>query len=110
MSLATFAVTAALAFPLRRLKDPQWLFDFLIGLATIVATKPHGRPCWLGLLVAAIFVAGNPLKWPRKNMIAGAASILRDPGHRQLLTGQLVAHEFCVAPDRSRRQNLPGVS
>jgi len=76
MFLASFAVTTALAFPIQRLLQPQRLFYFLIGLATIVGTKPHGRPCWLGLLIAALFVVGSPLKWSRKNMMAGAFSIV----------------------------------
>lgn len=74
--LAVFAGTVALAFPLGALKNPRRLFWFLIGTALIVATKPAGKPLWIGLLLAAGLLAGNPLRWGRKNWIALASSVL----------------------------------
>jgi hypothetical protein len=73
--LFLFAWTVALAFPLGALRDRQRLFWFLIGTALIVATKPAGKPLWIGLLIAALLFAGNPLRWGRKNWIALAVSV-----------------------------------
>ena len=65
--LAAFVATVALAVPCGALKDQQRLFWFLIAAAAIVAFKPHGRPLWLGLMLVALVMAGNPLKWEKKN-------------------------------------------
>ena len=48
-------------------QGPKTVVSFIsIATAAIVACKPHGRPLWLGLMVVAIAMAGNPLKWERK--------------------------------------------
>ena len=52
------------------------LFRSLIGTALTVATKPAGKPLWIGLLLAAVLLAGNPLRWGRRNWGALAASVL----------------------------------
>ncbi len=74
--LAIFAATVALAFPLGALKDQQRLFWFLLGTALLVATKPAGKPLWIGLMISAVLFAGNPLRWMRRNWIALAISTL----------------------------------
>jgi hypothetical protein len=74
--LAVFAWTVALAFPLGALQDRRRLFWFLIGTALTVATKPAGKPLWIGLLLAAVFLSCSPLGWCRKNWIALGASVL----------------------------------
>ena len=74
--LGAFVTAAALAVPCGSLKDPRRLFWFLIATAVIVACKPHGRPLWLGLMVVAVAMAGNPLKWKKKSLAVVASSVL----------------------------------
>ena len=74
--LAAFVAAVALAVPCGSLKDPKRLFWFLIATAAIVACKPHGRPLWLGLMVVAIAMAGNPLKWEKKSFALVAFAVL----------------------------------
>ena len=74
--LAAFAWTVALVFPLGALRDQRRLMWFLLGTALTVATKPAGKPLWIGLLIAALFLAGNPLRWARKNWIVLGVSVL----------------------------------
>jgi hypothetical protein len=57
-------ITAALAFPREGLNGRRLLW-FLAGCALIVALKPHGRPLWLGLMLAAVVTAGFPWRWSR---------------------------------------------
>ena len=74
--LAAFVAAVAIALPCGSLKDPKRLFWFLIAAAAIVATKPHGRPLWLGLIIVAVTMAGNPLKWEKKSLAAVAIAVL----------------------------------
>ena len=74
--LAAFVAAVALAVPCDSLKDPRRLFWFLIAAAAVVAIKPHGRPIWLGLMVVCLAMAGNPLKWGKKNLAMVAFAIL----------------------------------
>ena len=74
--LATVVLAAALAFPVGALRDRQRLFWFLIATTAIVAVKPHGKPIWLGLMLAATLIAGAPWHWGKKNLIAAAASVV----------------------------------
>ena len=83
--LAAFVAAVAIAVPCGALKDQRRLFWFLVAEAAIVATKPHGKPLWIGLLLMALMMAGNPLKWERKNwaMVAIAAVIFFTAGSGQ---------------------------
>jgi hypothetical protein len=83
--LAAFVATVALALPCGALKDQRRLFWFLLAAAAIVATKPHGKPLWLGLMLVALVMAGNPLKWQKKNwaMVAFAIVIIFTAGSGQ---------------------------
>ena len=74
--LAAFVAAVAIAVPCGSLKDPRRLFWFLIAAAAIVASKPHGRPLWLGLMVVAVAMAGNPLKWEKKSLAVLAFAVL----------------------------------
>jgi hypothetical protein len=74
--LAAFVATVAIAVPCGALKDKRRLFWFLVAAAAIVATKPHGKPLWLGLLLVAIAMTGNPLKWGKKNLAVIALSVV----------------------------------
>lgn len=74
--LAAFVAAVAIALPCGVLKDPKRLFWFLVAAAAIVATKPHGRPLWFGLMVVAVVMAGNPLKWGWKNLAMVAFAVL----------------------------------
>jgi hypothetical protein len=83
--LAAFVATVALALPCGALKNQQRLFWFLLAAASIVAFKPHGKPLWLGLMLVAVAMAGNPLKWQKKNwaMVAFAVLIIFTAGSGQ---------------------------
>ena len=83
--LAAFVAAVAIAVPCGALKDQRRLFWFLVAEAAIVATKPHGKPLWIGLLLMALMMAGNPLKWERKNwaMVAIAVVIFFTAGSGQ---------------------------
>jgi hypothetical protein len=74
--LAAFVAAVALAVPCGSLKDKQRLFWFLVAGAAIVACKPHGRPLWLGLMIVAVAMAGNPLKWEKKSLAMIALAVL----------------------------------
>jgi hypothetical protein len=74
--LASIIFTIALAFPVRRLREPRRLFWFLMCAALIIAIKPHGRPIWLGLMIAAVLLAGFPWRWSKACWVALAASVL----------------------------------
>jgi hypothetical protein len=74
--LAAFVAAVAVAVPCGSLKDPKRLFWFLVANAAIVATKPHGRPLWLGLMLVGLLMAGNPLKWGWKNLVMVAFALL----------------------------------
>jgi hypothetical protein len=74
--LACIVLAAALAFPIGSLRRPQRLFWYLIAVTLIVAVKPHGKPIWMGLLLAAVLIAGPPWKWGWKNLAAAAASVV----------------------------------
>ncbi len=65
----------ALTLPVARLRDRKQLLWFLLSLIVLVSVKPHARPCWLGLMIAAVVLAGNPLRWGWKNHAAVACSI-----------------------------------
>jgi hypothetical protein len=69
-------LAVALAVPCGALKDKERLFWFLVAAAAIVACKPHGRPLWLGLVIVAVAMAGNPLKWEWKSLAAIAVAVL----------------------------------
>ena len=83
--LAAFVATVALALPCGALKNQQRLFWFLLAAASIVAVKPHGKPLWLGLMLVAVAMAGNPLKWQKKNwaMVAFAVLVIFTAGSGQ---------------------------
>ena len=83
--LAAFVAAVAIAVPCGALKDQRRLFWFLIAAAAIAATKPHGKPLWIGLLLMALMMAGNPLKWEKKNwaMVAIALVIFFTAGSGQ---------------------------
>ena len=68
-------ITAALAFPLSALRGRRLLW-FLAGCAVIVALKPHGRPLWLGLMIAAVAATGNPLRWGRAALVWVAVALV----------------------------------
>jgi hypothetical protein len=72
--LALLVGTVALAFPIGVLKNRPRLFWFLVGTLLIVATKPAGKPLWIGMMISALLLAGNPRHWGRKNWIALAAT------------------------------------
>ena len=74
--LATIVLAVALAFPVGALRDRRRLFWFLIATTAIVAVKPHGRPIWLGLMLAATLIAGAPWHWGKKNIITALASVV----------------------------------
>ncbi len=62
---------------MRLAQGPETLvLSFLIAATAIVATKPHGRPLWLGLMVVAVAMAGNPLKWEKKSLAVVAFAVL----------------------------------
>jgi hypothetical protein len=83
--LAAFVAAVAIAVPCGSLKNPRRMFWFLVAAAAIVACKPHGRPIWLGLMVMAVAMAGNPLKWEKKSLavVAFAALIILTSGSGQ---------------------------
>ncbi len=83
--LAAFVLTVALAMPPGALKDRKRLFWFLLAAAAVAATKPHGRGVWLGCVLCAIPLAGNPLKWGGKcwGALAAAALIMSTSGEKQ---------------------------
>jgi hypothetical protein len=66
--LAAFVAAVALALPCGALKSKGRLFCFLVAACAIVASKPAGRPLWLGLIIVAVIMAGNPLKWEKKSL------------------------------------------
>jgi hypothetical protein len=74
--LSAFVLTVALAVPCGTLKDKDRLSWFLIAAAAIVACKPHGRPIWLGLMIVAVAMAGNPLKWEWRSLAAVGFAVL----------------------------------
>ncbi len=74
--LAMVVLAVALAFPAGALRDRRRLFWFLIATTAIVAVKPHGRPIWLGLMLAAMLIAGLPWRWGKKNVITAVASVV----------------------------------
>ncbi|MEA3188416.1 MAG: hypothetical protein QOD99_2246, partial [Chthoniobacter sp.] len=74
MVLTAFAFAAALGFPTRDLRGWR-LFQFFLAAMLIVALKPHGRPLWLGLVLAAALITGNPLRWGWKNFAVLAATV-----------------------------------
>jgi hypothetical protein len=61
--LATVVPAVVLAYPAESLRRPGRLFWFLFATTVIVAVKPHGRPIWLGLMGAAVLIAGLPWHW-----------------------------------------------
>ena len=83
--LAAFVAAVAIAVPCGALKDQRRLFWFLLAAAAIVATKPHGKPLWIGLLLMALTMAGDPLNWEKKNwaMVAIALVIFFTAGSGQ---------------------------
>ncbi len=66
----------SLALPISRLKSRNGVFLFLLAAAIVLAVKPHGRPFWLGMVIAAVLLAGNPLRWGWCNYGAIAVSLL----------------------------------
>ena len=74
--LAAFIAAVAIAVPCGSLKGRRRLFWFLIATAVIVACKPHGRPLWLGLMVVAVAMARNPLKWEKKSLAVVGFAVL----------------------------------
>lgn len=74
--LAAVVSAVALAFPAGSLLRPRRLFWFVLATTMIVAVKPHGRPLWLGLLLAAVLIAGVPWRWDRRSMLAIVASVV----------------------------------
>jgi hypothetical protein len=74
--LAGIIVTVALAFPVDRLREPRRLFAYLLAAAFILAVKPHARPIWLGLMIAATLLVGAPWRWPKIAWLPIGLSIL----------------------------------
>lgn len=74
--LATIVLAVALAFPVGCLRRPQRLFYYLLAVTLIVAVKPHGKPIWMGLMLAAVLLAGVPWRWATKNILAAVASVV----------------------------------
>jgi len=70
-----FLLAVALALPISRLREQRGRLLFLIAAASLLALKPHGRPLWVGLVLAAVFIAGNPLRWGWRSHAALAASV-----------------------------------
>ena len=66
--LAAFVAAVAIALPCGALRDKSRLFWFLVMLVVMVSLKPQGRPLWLGLMITAIAMAGNPLKWEWRSL------------------------------------------
>lgn len=84
--VSLFMLTVALAFPTGSLRDRRRLLWFLLAAAAVAATKPHGRPIWLGCLGVALFYIPNPLKWGPWNwgaVAAGMALILTSGERKQ---------------------------
>jgi len=83
--LAAFVLTAALAMPYGRLLDRKRLFWFLLAAAAVPALKPHGRGIWLGCVLYAVLVTGNPLKWNFKcwGTILAAVFIFLSSGEKR---------------------------
>ncbi len=73
--LFTVVLAVGLTLPEGSLRRRDRLFWFLLATTAIVAVKPHGRPIWLGLLLAAVLIAGWPWRWGRKNILAAFASV-----------------------------------
>lgn len=73
--LFTVVLAVGLTLPEGSLRHKNRLFWFLIATTAIVAVKPHGRPIWLGLLLAATLIAGWPWRWSRKNILAAMGSV-----------------------------------
>ncbi len=69
-----FAVTLAMAFPLEGLRGRRLVW-FLIGTLAIVAMKPHGRPFWLGLVMAAALIRWPAWRWGWPSFAVLAASV-----------------------------------
>lgn len=74
--LFTVVLSVGLTLPEGSLRKNDRLFWFLVATTAIVAVKPHGRPIWMGLLLAAMLIAGWPWFWSKKNIVAAAASVL----------------------------------
>ena len=82
--LAAFVAAVAIAVPCGALKDQRRLFWFLVAEAAIVATKPHGKPLWFGLMLMALMMAESH-EMERKNwaMVAIAVVIFFTAGSGQ---------------------------
>ncbi|MCE9609053.1 MAG: hypothetical protein K8R23_02380 [Chthoniobacter sp.] len=63
--LGVLIATLAIAAPPGGLVAHRRLGWFLVLAVVIMAVKPAGRPLWLGLFVAAMFLTRRPLLWPR---------------------------------------------
>jgi hypothetical protein len=75
--LAAFVAAVAIAVPCGSLKNPRRLFWFLFAAAAIVATKPAGRPLWLGLMLVSMATAGNPpWQWEKKSLAIVALAVV----------------------------------
>jgi hypothetical protein len=73
--LAAIIATAAIAMPPGSLRLRRRLFWFLIMAAVVAAIKPHGRGIWLGSIVAAMVITGNPWRWKLEAWAAIAAGV-----------------------------------
>jgi hypothetical protein len=73
--LFTVVLAVGLTLPAGSLRRRDRLFWFLLATTAIVAVKPHGRPIWLGLLFAAVLIAGFPWRWDKKNILTALASV-----------------------------------
>jgi hypothetical protein len=83
--LALFVLTVALAAPPGSLRNKRRLFWFLLAAAGVAATKPHGRAIWLGSVVAAGLLTGNPFRWDRRcwGALAAAALVILTTGEKR---------------------------
>ncbi|HSI16094.1 MAG TPA: hypothetical protein VK961_28855 [Chthoniobacter sp.] len=63
--LGVFIAAVAVAAPRDALASDRRLIWFCLLALLIVAVKPAGRPIWLGLIVAAIFITQRPFRWPK---------------------------------------------
>lgn len=83
--LALFVLTVALAMPPGSLLDRKRLFWFFVSAAGVAALKPHGRGIWLGCILYALLITGNPLRWGGRcwGALAAALVIMLTSGEKQ---------------------------
>jgi hypothetical protein len=74
--LGAFVCAVALASPVEVLRDRKRLLWFFLAALIMVAIKPHGRPLWLGMVLAAALITRSPLRWGWKNYALLAATVV----------------------------------